>query len=127
VLVLGVVALVVLPLLALCGIVSCASTESPPGAEHARRLRAPWDGDAHVGSGARGEEGDGRSTRRVPGAPPWNSLWHAPCRAPSPMAIGLAPADMKRSASLRAGPARLRGIASASLIARCGEPCRLTS
>ena len=36
------------------------------------------------GSGARGEEGDGRSTRRVPGAPPRTSLWHAPCRAPQP-------------------------------------------
>ena len=56
-LVLGVVALVVLPLLALCEIVSAESTKSPPGAEHARRLRAPWKGSAHGGSGARGEEG----------------------------------------------------------------------
>ena len=86
-LVLGVVALVfvvVLPLFALREIVPYASTRSPPRAEHARRLRAPWDGSAHVGSGAQGEEGDGRSTRRVPGAPPRTSLWHAPCRAPQP-------------------------------------------
>ena len=82
--VLVVVALVVLPLLAPCEIVSYAPTKIPPGAGHARRLRAPWDGSAHVGSGAQGEEGDGRSTRRVPGAPPRTSLWHAPCRAPQP-------------------------------------------
>jgi hypothetical protein len=38
------------------------------------------------------------------------------------MAIGLAPADMKRSASLRAGPARLRGIASTSLTLAAASP-----
>ena len=63
VLVLGVVtivALVVLPLLALCEIVSYASTRSPPGAEHARRLRTPWDGTAH-GRLRRAGRGRGRA------------------------------------------------------------------
>ena len=69
-LVLGVVALVVLSLLVLCEIVSYASTKSPPGAEPARRLRAPWTGSAHVGSGARGEEGTGASTARARGTSP---------------------------------------------------------
>ena len=62
----GIVVLV-LPLLALCEIVPYASTRSPPGAEHARRLRTPWDGSAHGGSGARGEEGTGASTARARG------------------------------------------------------------
>ena len=63
------IALVVLSHLALCEIVSCASTKSPPEAEPGRCQRAPWRGSAPVGSGARGEERDGRSTRGVPGAP----------------------------------------------------------
>lgn len=75
VLVLGVIALVIVlvvpPLLALCQIVSSASTESPPGAEHARRLWAPWDGGAHVGSGARGEEGTGASMAAGSASIPW--------------------------------------------------------
>ena len=61
----GVLVLVVLSLPTLRVIVSDASTRSPPGAEHARRLRAPWDGSAHVGSGARGEDGTGASTARA--------------------------------------------------------------
>jgi hypothetical protein len=83
VLVLGVVALVVLPLLALCEIVSCASTRSPPGTEHARRLWAPWDGTAHGSSGARGEEGPGASTARARGTSPALLLSRAVQRPPA--------------------------------------------
>ena len=64
VLVPGVVALVVLPLLALCGIVSYGSTRSPPGAGHARRQRAPWDGTAH-GRLRRAGRGRGRALHTV--------------------------------------------------------------
>ena len=82
-LVLGVVALVVLSLNALCEIVSVHEGARPERSTHGASGRRGEEATTD-GSGARGEERDGRSTRRVPGAPPRTSLWHAPCRAPQP-------------------------------------------
>ncbi len=122
-LVLGAVALVVLPLLVLCEIVSCASTRSPPGARH---RTAPADA---VGRGrprrlrraGRGRDGREPGARQGPLLGPPSVTRRAAPRSPMG-SIGLAPADMKRSASLRAGPAHLRGIASASLTLAAASP-----
>ena len=122
-LVLGVVALVVLPLLALCEIVSDASTRSPPGAGTARRQPAPWDGSAH-GRLRRAGRGRGRAlhTARARGPSSDLPLARAVSRPAAQWPLGWRRLSMKRSASLRAGPAHLRGIASASLTLAAASP-----
>jgi hypothetical protein len=114
VLVLGVVVLVVLPLLALCEIVVVRVHEEPAwsgartapadavGRKRPRRLR-------RAGRGRYGRE---HGARQGPLLGPPSVARRAAPRSPMG-SIGLAPADMKRSAPLRAGPAGLRGIASA--------------
>ena len=113
-----------------------SSSRSTPSARSCRSTRAPARSGARTApAGAverrRPRTAPARGARRGTGAP------HGACQGPllgppsgtrrvaprSPMgSIGLAPADMKRSALLRAGPARLRGIASASLTLAAASP-----
>ena len=130
------------------GALSCSSSASSPSSSwscsrssrSARSCRTHPRGarperSTHGACGRRGTEAPtsapARRARKGTGAP------HGACPGPllgppsgtrrvaprSPMgSIGLAPADMKRSALLRAGPARLRGIASASLTLAAASP-----